>query len=142
MATRNIDIIGSDLATGHLTFHPSDSSHTRVAAGDKIHWHIRSGSGVDSIESIEEKIAADRIWSEEHHRQGNHWEGTISSFARVSEFYVYLITWKRGNDIRTHDPLISIKPSHANFIGNIILKPLPMFLIGTLVGSLFCKKSK
>ena len=142
MATHNIHIVNSDLVTGQLTFDPSDSSHTRVRPGDTIKWHIRDRSGVDEITSIAAKIQGDRIWDQEPRRQGNHWQGVIKSTARDSEYYVYLISWRRGKETGTHDPLISIRPSHFHRFIEIILETVPGIVLGATAAFLYWRKKR
>ena len=141
--THNIHIIASDLDSGKLTFHPRGSSHARVEAGDTIRWHIRDDSEVDAIDSITAKIETDKIWSQEPRRtKGGHWEGVVKTTAKDDEFYLYLVKWTRGNHTRTHDPLISIRPSDFDHILNFILKSLPWIAIGGLATFLYGKKRR
>lgn len=142
MPTHNIHIVASNTSTGILTFDPPQSVHTRVRAGDTVKWHIRNGSGVDAILNITGKGGSNEMWSQIPRQQGNHWEGVVSATAAESDYYVYLITWRRGSNNYTHDPLISIRPSTLSHVVDFVLKVCAGLVVGAVASFLYWRKMR
>jgi hypothetical protein len=129
-----IDISGIDTSTSDLKLilteygHPNNG-HSHVDKGDQVHWKVKNGSGVASIQDIIRKpiYGSTDIFSldapkPQDGNQKKHWKGTVDENVAELSIYIYSITWvKEGESVsRVFDPIISIKPEPLSPIPNII----------------------
>lgn len=139
MSTYNLHIRASDHATEEIIFKGSASQRKPVAASEKGEWHIQHNSGLDSIEAVKEKISV-RICAAETNQ--NKHRDVIRTAAGESEFYVYYIKSSRGENVRIHDPLFSIRASNLLYVVDIILKVALKLLVGAMAGYLYWQKRR
>lgn len=119
MATRVIKIKKGYTSNGNLDL--SDHGHTTAGPGDTILWQIKSGSGVDSIQSIDVKGGSANIWSSAPHPQGSNWTGNIMSSVPAVMEYNYKVTWLKNGNAYVCDPKIAVRPSTTfNTVINLI----------------------
>ncbi len=95
-----------DPATGHLTL--SDHGHTTATPGTKIIWQIKKGSGVQSIDKIEQKAAHAILFKPPPSKVGNstNWEATVNPFPIIENYIIYWTDEKKGQ--HHHDPQIRV----------------------------------
>jgi hypothetical protein len=109
-----IKIMHGDLKSGHLLL--SDNGHTNAKRKEIIKWKIGEHSNVTRIESIYVKNNRDNVFSELTKVNDKKWKAEIKADAADYTRCEYAIRWEGPKgQIRTHDPIIAIKPTSTSF---------------------------
>ncbi|MCU7549920.1 hypothetical protein OCK74_12380 [Chitinophagaceae bacterium LB-8] len=143
-----IDITGIDLNGGlvlEVNGHPNNG-HSAVQRGWAVHWKVNESCDVDYIEDIQQKDISGTtdIFSSNPPRSQNPqrktWIGIVNGTAADYSVYAYAIKWvKKGStDIKTFDPLISVKPT--SYGGNLFF--LAIGVVSGVLAGFFCFSKK
>lgn len=129
----SITIIDSKPVTGELTL--SDQGHTRAQRKETILWKLGPNCGVKTISNIYPKKSppSNNIFSELPHRAGSsdNWKAVVHKKAHLYADYNYSIFWipKNSDQIKEHDPKISVKPTTFNLFKLILIVLSSIFSI-------------
>jgi hypothetical protein len=140
-----ITITDSNPTTGELEL--SDGGRTKAKRKETITWKIGSNSGVKSISNIYPKTPMPTpFFSKFPHRDGSsaNWKAVIDHDAVYYSEYNYSISWipNESDEIKEHDPIISIKPSDESFLMRIIKVVTTILIVLFGISILFSDKKK